>query len=155
MYSFSFSESVWPRTIREMPAQEKNEMTPSTIVRLGLKIAASASASTMNGNASTVSMNLASTVSTQPPKYPATRPTLTPATTGTTSTRAVVAAFSCVRSGTMEAVNAAAVTTATREPNTGRRPSGHARRHAAPTWAVPVPPKFLAQCPSLRRSASR
>src|ERR1022692_271801 len=80
MYSFSLSDSVWPRTMREMPAQEKNEMTPITMVRLGLKIAASASASTMKGNARTVSMNLASTVSTQPPKYPATRPTLTPAT---------------------------------------------------------------------------
>jgi hypothetical protein len=56
-----------------------------------------------------------------------------------------------VRSGSMQAVDAAAVATATTEPNTGRRPWGHARRHAAPTWAVPVPPKFLARCPSLRR----
>ena len=31
MYSFSLSERVWPRTILEMPAQAKNEMTPMTI----------------------------------------------------------------------------------------------------------------------------
>ena len=80
MYSFSFSESVWPRTILEMPAQEKNVITPITIARLGPNTAASASASTMKGNASTVSMNRARIVSTQPPKYPATRPMLTPAT---------------------------------------------------------------------------
>ena len=80
MYSFSLIESVWPRTIREMPAQAKKVITPITISRLGPKIAASASASTMNGNASTASMNRARTVSTQPPKYPATRPTATPAT---------------------------------------------------------------------------
>ncbi len=34
-YSFSLIDRVWPRTILEMPAQEKNEMTPITIVRLG------------------------------------------------------------------------------------------------------------------------
>ena len=34
----------------------------------------------MNGNASTASMNLASTASIVPPKYPATSPMLTPAT---------------------------------------------------------------------------
>src|SRR5215472_10564610 len=34
MYSFSFSDRVWPRTIREMPAQEKKVMTPITISRL-------------------------------------------------------------------------------------------------------------------------
>ena len=27
MYSFSLRDSVWPRTTRAMPAQEKNEMT--------------------------------------------------------------------------------------------------------------------------------
>src|SRR6478609_1291945 len=68
MYSFSFSDSVWPRTIREMPAQEKNVMTPITIVRLGLNTAASARASTMNGKASAEAMNRASTVSTKQPK---------------------------------------------------------------------------------------
>ncbi len=68
MYSFSFSDSVWPRTIRDTPAQEKNVTTPITIVRLGPNRAASASASTTNGKASTASMHLASTPSTQPPK---------------------------------------------------------------------------------------
>src|SRR5229473_1555537 len=68
MYSFSFTDRVWPRTMREMPAQEKNVITPTTIARLGLRTAASARASTMNGNARTASMILASTVSTQPPK---------------------------------------------------------------------------------------
>src|SRR5713101_6495486 len=43
MYSFSFSDRVWPRTMREMPAQEKNVITPITIARLGLKAAARAS----------------------------------------------------------------------------------------------------------------
>ena len=33
-YSFSLIESVWPRTIREMPAQEKKVITASTISRL-------------------------------------------------------------------------------------------------------------------------
>ncbi len=28
MYSFSLIDRVWPRTIRAMPAQEKNEITP-------------------------------------------------------------------------------------------------------------------------------
>src|SRR5271167_5016823 len=45
MYSFSFSDSVWPRTIREMPAQEKNEMTPMMMPRWGWNTATSASAS--------------------------------------------------------------------------------------------------------------
>src|SRR5215470_15863226 len=49
MYSFSFSDSVWPRTILEMPAQEKKVITPITIARLGFSTAASASASTMKG----------------------------------------------------------------------------------------------------------
>ena len=54
--------------MREIPAQEKNVITPITMARLGLSTAARASASTMNGNARTASMILASTVSTQPPK---------------------------------------------------------------------------------------
>ena len=68
MYSFSLIERVWPRTIREIPAHEKKVITPITIPRLGLSTAASASARTMNGKASTASMILARTVSTQPPK---------------------------------------------------------------------------------------
>ena len=68
MYSFSLSEKVWPRTMREMPAQEKNVITPITMARLGLSTAASARARTMKGNARTASMSLASTVSIQPPK---------------------------------------------------------------------------------------
>ena len=68
MYSFSLSDRVWPRTILEMPAQEKNEITAMTISRLGPNTAASASASTTKGNASTASMNRASIVSTTPPK---------------------------------------------------------------------------------------
>ncbi len=44
MYSFSLMDSVWPRTIREMPAQEKNVMTPITTGRLGPSTTASASA---------------------------------------------------------------------------------------------------------------
>src|SRR5215467_6947550 len=80
MYSFSLTERVWPRTIREIPAQEKKVMTPITISRLGPYSAARASARTIYGNASTASMNLASTVSTAPPKYPATSPMPTPAT---------------------------------------------------------------------------
>ena len=39
MYSFSFTERVWPRTIRKMPAQEKKVITPITMVRLGRKTA--------------------------------------------------------------------------------------------------------------------
>ena len=58
-------------------------ITPITIARLGLSTAASARASTMNGNASTASMILASTVSTQPPKSPAISPMLTPKTAAT------------------------------------------------------------------------
>ena len=80
MYSFSFSDSVWPRTTRAMPAQEKNEMTAMTIGRLGPNTTASDRASTMYGNASTESMTRASTASTQPPKYPVIRPMETPAT---------------------------------------------------------------------------
>ncbi len=68
MYSFSLSESVWPRTTREMPAQEKNVMTPSTMPRLGWSTAASARDSTISGKASAASMNRASTWSIQPPK---------------------------------------------------------------------------------------
>ena len=47
MYSFSLSDSVWPRTTRAMPAQEKNEMTPMTMGRLGPNTTASDRASTM------------------------------------------------------------------------------------------------------------
>ncbi len=79
MYSFSFSESVWPRTMREMPAQEKNEITPITMPRFGWNTDASASARMMNGKASAASKNLARIASTIPPKYPATRPSETPA----------------------------------------------------------------------------
>ncbi len=46
MYSFSLMDSVWPRTIREMPAHEKNEMTPTITVRLGPRTTASDSART-------------------------------------------------------------------------------------------------------------
>ncbi len=79
-YSFSLSDSVWPRTIREMPAQEKKEITPITIVRLGWNTAASASARMMNGKARAASKNRARIASTTPPKYPAIRPSVTPAT---------------------------------------------------------------------------
>ena len=68
MYSFSFRDRVWPRTMREIPAQEKNVITPITMARLGWKTAASASASTMNGNASAASMTRARNASTAPPK---------------------------------------------------------------------------------------
>ena len=80
MYSFSFSDSVWPRTIRAMPAQAKNEITPMITVRDGPSTTARARASTMYGKASTASVNLARIVSMTPPKYPAIRPTATPAT---------------------------------------------------------------------------
>ncbi len=46
MYSFSLIDRVWPRTIREMPAQVKNEITPRITVRLGPRTTARASAST-------------------------------------------------------------------------------------------------------------
>ena len=79
-YSFSLIDSVWPRTILAMPAQEKNVIITTMIVRLGPKTTASASASTMYGKASTASVNRASTVSMIPPKYPAMSPTVTPST---------------------------------------------------------------------------
>ena len=47
MYSFSLIDRVWPRTMRAMPAQEKNVIITTMIVRLGPNTAASASASTM------------------------------------------------------------------------------------------------------------
>ncbi len=68
MYSLSRSEIVWPRTTRAMPAQAKKEMTPMTTGRLGPSTAASASARTMYGNASTASTSRDSAVSVQPPK---------------------------------------------------------------------------------------
>src|SRR5579863_6953373 len=68
MYSFSFSDSVWPRTIREMPAQETNAITPMMTVSDGPMTMASARASTTYGKASTASMNRARMVSTMPPK---------------------------------------------------------------------------------------
>src|SRR5215469_65728 len=80
MYSFSLIDRVWPRTMRAIAAHEKNEITEMTIVRLGPNTTASDSASTRYGKASTVSMNLASTASTKPPKNPLIRPTATPAT---------------------------------------------------------------------------
>ena len=46
MYSFSLMDSVWPRTTRAMAAQEKNEITAMTSIRLGPKTTARASAST-------------------------------------------------------------------------------------------------------------
>ena len=47
MYSFSLIDRVWPRTMRAMPAQEKNVIMTTMIVRLGPNTAASASARTM------------------------------------------------------------------------------------------------------------
>ena len=47
MYSFSLIDRVWPRTMRAMPAQEKNVIMTRMIVRLGPNTAASASARTM------------------------------------------------------------------------------------------------------------
>ena len=61
-------DKVWPRTMRAMPAQEKNVIIPTMSGRLGPNSAASAIASTTYGKASTASVNRASTVSTKPPK---------------------------------------------------------------------------------------
>ena len=47
MYSFSLIDRVWPRTMRAMPAQEKNVIMTTMIVRLGPNTAASARARTM------------------------------------------------------------------------------------------------------------
>src|SRR5260370_2707122 len=58
MYSFSLIDSVWPRTILEMPAQEKNEITAITIPRLGPSIAPTATPGTTTGNTNPVPINL-------------------------------------------------------------------------------------------------
>ena len=68
MYSFSFSDRVWPRTIREMPAQEKNVMTPITIARLGLEHRREREREHDEREGQHGIDEPASTVSTQPPK---------------------------------------------------------------------------------------
>ncbi len=79
--SRSLSESTCPRTTRATEAQLKNPMTRIAICRLGLNTDTSATATMMNGTERITSMRRASSVSTQPPKYPEIRPTVTPSTT--------------------------------------------------------------------------